>query len=72
MNFIYGYNHPKFSNKFIKQEQISNYAISRMSPLISGTERPELSIISPELPCWNDIIISSVPTTGHNSHFGRS
>ena len=51
MNFIYGYNHPKFSNKFIKQEQISNYAISRMSPLISGTERPELSIISPELPC---------------------
>ena len=51
MNFIYGYNHPKFSNKFIKQEQISNYAISRMSPLISGSESPELSIISPELPC---------------------
>ena len=42
-NFIYGYNYPKLSNKFIKQEQISNYAISRKSELSSGLQSPELS-----------------------------
>ena len=43
-NFIYGYNYPKLSNKSIKQEQISNYAISSKSELSSAPQSPELSI----------------------------
>ena len=50
--YIYGYNYPKLSNRFIKQEQISNYAISRKSELSSGSQSPELSIS--EMLCWND------------------
>ena len=38
------YNYLKLSNKFIKQEQISNYAISRRSELSSGPQSPKLSI----------------------------
>ena len=45
MKFIYGYNYLKLSNKFIKQEQISNYAISRISAEFSiGPQNPELSV----------------------------
>ena len=43
MNFIYGYNYLKLSNKFMKQEQISNYEISCRSELSSGPQSPELS-----------------------------
>ena len=50
--FIYGYNYPKLSNKFIKQEQICNYAVSRNSELSSGPQNPELSIS--EMLCGND------------------
>ena len=41
---LYGYIYLKLSNKFVKQEQISNYAISRKSELRSGPQSPELSI----------------------------
>ena len=41
---MYGYNYPKFQNKFIKQEQISNYVVSRKSELNRGPQSPELSL----------------------------
>ena len=40
---MYGYSYSKFLNKFIKQEQIANYAISHKSELSSGPQSPELS-----------------------------
>ena len=41
---MYDYNYPKFLNKFFKQEQISNYVMSRKSELSSGPKSSELSI----------------------------
>ena len=41
---MYSYNYPKLSNKFIKQEQISNYAVSHQSGLTKGPQSPELSL----------------------------
>ena len=43
-NFIYGHNYPKLLNRFIKQQQISNYAVSRKSGLSSGPQSRELSL----------------------------
>ena len=40
---MYGCNYPKLPKKFIKQEQISNYVISRRSELSSGPQSPEFS-----------------------------
>ena len=49
---MYSCNYPKLSNKFIKQDQISDYVISRESELSIGPQSQELSLSEKSMLNW--------------------
>ena len=49
---MYSCNYPKRSNEFIKQEQISDYVISRKSELSIGPQSQELSLSENSMLNW--------------------